>query len=120
MIRAILALAIGMLFTAPALAQNCRASYYGAGEKLASHTASGERFRAHGLTAAHRTYPFGTLLRVSWRGNSVIVRVNDRGPHRATGRCLDLSRGAAAKLGMIRAGVAHVHIEKINNWRLWQ
>jgi rare lipoprotein A len=88
------------------------ASYYGHGEKLSRYTASGERFNPHGLTAAHRTLPFGTHLRVSYRGRSVVVRVNDRGPAKATGRSLDLSYGAARALGM--SGSAPVGIERLN------
>ncbi len=88
------------------------ASYYGHGERLSRHTASGEYFNPHGLTAAHRSLPFGTHLRVTYRGRSVVVRVNDRGPAKSTGRSLDLSYGAARALGM--PGSAPVHIEQVN------
>ena len=84
------------------------ASFYGGGEKLNSHTASGERFRPGGMTAAHRALPLGTRLLVSYRGRSVVVRINDRGPAAWTGRSLDLARGAAARLGM--PGVAPVRV----------
>lgn len=108
--------AIGLLLTQPAFAssssQSVHASYYGHGEKLSRHTASGEYFNPHGLTAAHRTLPFGTHLRVSYRGRSVVVRVNDRGPSKSTGRSLDLSYGAARALGM--SGSAPVNIERLN------
>jgi rare lipoprotein A len=87
------------------------ASWYGGGEGLSRRTASGEIFRPDGLTAAHRTLPFGTRLHVSANGRSVIVRVNDRGPF-ARGRSLDLSRGAARALGMIGRGTARV------SWRI--
>lgn len=90
-----------------------RASYYGGGERLARHTASGDRFNPNGLTAAHRTLPFGTRLKVSHAGRSVIVRINDRGPAAYTGRALDLSRGAAAQLAMLRVGVAAVTVQVI-------
>ena len=91
------------------------ASYYGGGhEHLNARTASGERFRPGGMTAAHRTLPFGTRLLVSRGGRSVIVRVNDRGPNIRTGRSLDLSRGAAARLGTIRAGVASVNVSVLD------
>jgi len=90
------------------------ASYYGSGERLNSYTASGERFRADGLTCAHRTLPLGTRLRVSHGSQSVVVRVNDRGPAVWTGRSLDLARGAASALGMIGAGVARVHVVRLN------
>jgi rare lipoprotein A len=66
-----------------------------------------------GQTAAHRTLPFGTMLRVSSvsTGRSTIVRINDRGPAASTGRALDLSRGAAIALGIAGAGEARVAIE---------
>ncbi len=87
-----------------------RASWYGE----AHHgllTASGERYDMNALTAAHRTLPFGTRLRVMNLDNErvVEVRVNDRGPVIA-GRILDLSYGAARKLGAVGAGVIPVSI----------
>lgn len=88
-----------------------RASWYGGGERLSRHTANGERFNPGGFTAAHRTLPFGTRLRVSYGGRSVVVRINDRGPARWTGRSLDLSRGAARALGM--GGSATVRVAVI-------
>ena len=87
------------------------ASYYG--KELAGRpTASGEKFNPSGMTAAHRTLPFGTRVRVthSRNGRSVIVRINDRGPF-VRGRSIDLSRGAARALGM--GGMAHVRLEVI-------
>lgn len=73
------------------------ASWYG--NELRGHrTASGERFNPGGLTAAHRTLPLGTHVRVWHGGRSVVVRINDRGPF-VRGRVMDLSRGAAASLG---------------------
>jgi rare lipoprotein A len=79
-----------------------------------STTASGEHFAPMGLTAGHRTLPFGTVLRVTNQqtGKSAVVRVNDRGPFVA-GRILCLSLGAARAIGMERAGVASVKIEII-------
>ena len=88
------------------------ASWYGGGAGLSKRTASGERFNPDALTAAHRTLPFGTRLNVSVNGRSVIVRVNDRGPVKSTGRTLDLSRGAARVLGIIGRGTARV------SWRV--
>jgi len=107
-------LAIPLLLAAPpadAGSFPALASYYGGGhDHLNARTASGERFRAGAMICAHRTMPFGTRLLVSHAGHSVVVRVADRGPAQWTGRSLDLSRGAAAQLGMIRAGVAQVTI----------
>lgn len=76
------------------------ASWYGPGFH-GKRTASGERFNAGALTAAHRSLPFGTMLRVTNRANgrSVVVRINDRGPF-SGGRSLDLSAGAARAIGM--------------------
>jgi rare lipoprotein A len=75
-------------------------------------TASGERFHAEGLTAAHRTFPMQSWIRVTneRNGKSVIVRVNDRGPY-IRGRIVDLSRGAARKIDMIAAGVVPTKVE---------
>jgi len=87
-------------------AETVRASVYWEGK----HTASGERFRPHGLTAAHRRYPFGTRLLVKYRGRKVVVRINDRGPF-IRGRHLDLSLGAARRIGC--SGVCTVHIERV-------
>jgi rare lipoprotein A len=82
------------------------ASWYGPGFK-GLPTASGEPFDPRGYTAAHRTLPFGTDLLVSYRGRSVAVTVNDRGPY-AGGRELDLSRAAARDIGLTRVGVDYV------------
>ncbi|MEP7050424.1 MAG: septal ring lytic transglycosylase RlpA family protein [Pseudomonadota bacterium] len=90
------------------------ASYYG--DSLSGHkTASGERYRPSALTAAHRSLPLGTILRVTRADGtrSVYVRVNDRGPYGSRHRILDLSRGAAEQLGMIRAGVLEVRAEVV-------
>lgn len=104
---------IAMTIPQSAEASSCRASYYGGGEYLNAHTANGERFHAGAMTAAHRTLPFGTLVRVTYHGRSVVVRINDRGPAKSTGRCIDLSRGAAAKIGMIKAGVGTVKMSVV-------
>lgn len=78
-------------------------------------TASGQRFSQSKLTAAHRTLPLGTEVRVTnIRNNkSVEVLINDRGPYYG-GRIIDLSSAAAAKVGMINAGLAHVKLEVIS------
>ena len=87
------------------------ASYYGPGF-AGRPTANGERFNPSEMTAAHRTLPFGTRLRVTneRNGKSVVVRVNDRGPY-AGNRILDLSEGAASKIGMLSSGTARVRID---------
>jgi rare lipoprotein A len=87
------------------------ASYYGR-ELAGNRTASGERFNPQALTAAHRTLPMGTRLRVTNQANgrSVIVRVNDRGPF-ARGRIIDVSLAAAQQIQMVRSGKAQVKLE---------
>jgi rare lipoprotein A len=83
-----------------------KASWYSYGKR----TANGEAFNPGGLTAAHRSLPFGTRVRVvnKHNGRSVVVRINDRGPF-VGGRIIDLSRGAARSIGV--AGVAHVALQ---------
>ncbi|HVU03404.1 MAG TPA: septal ring lytic transglycosylase RlpA family protein [Polyangiaceae bacterium] len=88
------------------------ASYYG--DSLAGHkTANGERYDPRAFTAAHRSLPFGTVVRVVRVDTraSVVVRITDRGPYGSARRILDLSRAAAERLGMIRRGVADVRAE---------
>lgn len=84
------------------------ASYYGHGTK----TASGEPFDKMAMTAAHPTLPFQSIVKVTDRasGNSVVVRINDRGPF-VPGRVIDLSEGAAEVIGMKRRGITPVEIE---------
>ncbi|GAA0276454.1 hypothetical protein GCM10009127_16440 [Alteraurantiacibacter aestuarii] len=90
------------------------ASYYG--RRFAGRpTASGEAFDPQDLTAAHRSLPFGSRVRVTnpHNGRSVVVRINDRGPFVA-GRLIDVSRIAAEQLGMIQSGHATVELELLN------
>ena len=95
--------------TTPVLAAECvRASWYGS--ESGNRTADGTPFDGTQMVAAHRTMKFGTKLRVTYLGRSAVVRIADRGPF-IKGRSLDLSRAAAAKIGMIRAGVATVCYE---------
>jgi rare lipoprotein A len=86
------------------------ASFYG--NESGSKTASGQRFDQSAMTAAHRSLPFGTKLRVTHNGRSVVVTINDRGPF-IKGRVLDLSTGAARAVGLTSAGVGHVTAEVI-------
>ena len=88
-----------------------QASWYGPGFH-GRRTANGEVFNSNALTAAHRSLPFGTKVRVTNmnNGRSVVVRINDRGPF-AKGRIIDLSAGAARTLNMINSGVAPVRVE---------
>ena len=84
------------------------ASFYG--NESGSKTASGQRFNQEAMTAAHRSLPFGTKLRVTHGGRSVVVTINDRGPF-VRGRVLDLSTGAARAIGLTSAGVGRVVAE---------
>jgi rare lipoprotein A len=88
-----------------------KASFYG--NESGSRTASGARFNQNAMTAAHRSLPFGTKLRVTHRGQSVVVTINDRGPF-IRGRVLDLSKGAARAIGLTGAGVGHVTAEVVS------
>ena len=90
---------------------NGAASWYGPGF-YGRQTASGERLRKGTLTAAHRTLPFGTRVRVTNldNGRSVVVRINDRGPFRYH-RVIDLAHGAASELQMMRSGEIPVRLE---------
>ncbi|MHA3775400.1 septal ring lytic transglycosylase RlpA family protein [Verrucomicrobiota bacterium sgz303538] len=87
------------------------ASWYGGGF-VGGRTASGERYRADERTAAHRTLPFGTYVRVvNLKNNkSAVVRINNRGPFRKN-RIIDLSRQAALDLAMVKSGIARVRLE---------
>lgn len=91
------------------------ASFYGA-RHHGKRTASGEPFDQHALTAAHRKLPFGTRVLVTNLSNdkTVVVRINDRGPH-TRGRLIDLSHQAAEQLGMLRSGIARVRVQSLND-----
>lgn len=114
-----LTLLVTLLFTTNVMAKTKvnqhstrgEASYY-AGFHHGKKTASGERFNMHSLTAAHRTLPLGSKIKVTNlnNGKEVVVRVNDRGPY-ARGRVIDVSLGAAKKLDMIKTGTAKVSIQ---------
>ena len=114
-----LTLLVTLLFTTNVMAKTKvnqhstrgEASYY-AGFHHGKKTASGERFNMHSLTAAHRTLPLGSKIKVTNlnNGKEVVVRVNDRGPY-ARGRVLDVSLGAAKKLDMIKTGTVKVSIQ---------
>lgn len=101
--------ALSLMVFAPSLARADTstgiASYYWQGQR----TASGERFNPGELTAAHRSLPFGTKVRVTnlRNGKSVVVRINDRGPF-VRGRIIDVSRAAASHLGFTGRGVTRV------------
>lgn len=91
-----------------------RASFYGK-RFHGRRTASGEAFDMHAMTAAHRTLPFGSMVRVTNRANgrSVVVRINDRGPFHGN-RVIDVSRAAATELGLIGAGSGEVTLELLS------
>ena len=95
--------------------QRGKASYYSK-RWTGRHVASGERLHHDSMTCAHRTYPFGTLLRVTnlRNGLQVVVRVNDRGPF-GRGRIVDVSWGAAKKLNMLGAGVVPCTVERLDS-----
>lgn len=105
---------ITLAFSTPAAAQTRgKASYYGNGFH-GRRTSDGTRYHKDSLTCAHRSYPFGTLLKVTneRNGKEVVVRVTDRGPF-VRGRVVDLSMAAAKQLDMVSAGVASVEVVPI-------
>ena len=103
-----LATIMAAIAVCPVHAESGRAAFYSGGR-----TASGEVTGPNGLTAAHRSLPFGTRVRVTNKrnGKTVVVRIVDRGPY-GRGRIIDLSRAAAVELDMISAGTAVVSIER--------
>ncbi|GIV22716.1 MAG: hypothetical protein KatS3mg025_0375 [Bacteroidia bacterium] len=106
-----LLIAISGLFAQLGYIEEGEASYY-APSFHGRRTASGEKYDRHALTAAHRTLPFGTYVRVTDKttGRSVVVRINDRGPLKLS-RVIDLSERAAQELGILQKGVALVRVE---------
>src|SRR5664279_400239 len=102
-----LAATLASMATCPVRAETGMASYYGGGR-----TSSGEITGPKGLTAAHRTLPFGTHVLVTNVGNgkTVIVRITDRGPFGRRGRIIDVSRAAARELDMIEIGTTRVSV----------
>ena len=103
---------VALLAPAAMAGQTGQASWYG--HEGGNKTANGERYHPGGLTAAHRTLPMGTRVRVTnnRNGRSVVVRINDRGPFTG-GRIIDLSEGAAAAIGIKGSGVGNVTIEPL-------
>ena len=87
------------------------ASWYGPGF-YGNLTANGEVYRRGTMTAAHRTLPFGTKVRVTnlWNGRTAVIRINDRGPF-IDHRVIDLGHGAASDLGLTASGIAQVKLE---------
>lgn len=121
------ALSLAGVFATPASAQTAAASVaaapfelgmasFFATEMAGRRTANGETCDPATLTAAHRTLPFGTKLRVTnpANGKSVIVRINDRGPF-ARGRVIDLSKAAAAEIGLVQRGHGQVELHRLNS-----
>jgi rare lipoprotein A len=94
--------------------QTGKASFY-ADKFEGQPTASGEKYKHNKLTAAHKTLPFGTVVRVTnlANGNTVDVEINDRGPY-IDGRVIDLSRSAAEKLGFVNLGITDVKLEVVD------
>ena len=101
----------GLVTQAKADVQTGKASWYA----LTSLTASGERANPSAMTAAHRTLPFGTKVKVTnlANGRTVIVRINDRGPF-IRGRIIDVTRAAARELGFVNKGITQVRVERVN------
>ena len=119
----ILAIFLTTIFVLPVMASRGEkffaptiASWYGGGEKLNKHTASGEVFNSRALTCASWDYHFGTRLKVTNAKNNktVIVRVNDRGPNKRLGRAIDLTKRAFSKIADTKQGLVIVRIERVD------
>lgn len=93
--------------------QEGKASHYGGNYHHGRKMANGKIFDKNALTCAHNSYPFGTKLKVSYQGKSVVVTVTDRGGFNKLGRVIDLSEGAFKKLAPLSKGVIKVKIEKL-------
>lgn len=110
-------LAVAFFFCAmcfvPVRAAECGLASWYSTENGQTRTATGERYTGNDLTAAHRSLPFGTRLRVSYKGKSVVVRIDDRGPAAWTGKDLDLSQAAFHKLAPLRQGVIRACWERV-------
>ena len=111
---ALVGLALGLEFFGPYYETGI-ASWYGPGFD-GNLTANGEVYDMNGISAAHKTLPFGTVVRVVEldTGRSIVVRINDRGPF-VEGRIIDLSKGAAEELGIIDKGITRVGL-RIVRW----
>lgn len=106
---------LALTFSTTASFASCgSASWYGPGFHGRT-SASGERFNQNAMTAAHRTLPFGSKVKVTNQktGKSIVVRINDRGPYHGK-RIIDLSKAAAGKLGIIKAGTGKVCLNVIS------
>ena len=118
--KIVFTIAIAIVGSLPfcAQTQKGKASFYSK-RATGARTSSGERLHHDSMTCAHRTHPFGTLLRVTNERNvrEVVVRVTDRGPH-SRGRIIDLSHAAAEKLGIINQGVAVVRVEPLKKTKV--
>jgi len=106
-------LVLGFISLQAQKVQRGKASYY-TKKWTGRKTANGEKLHHDSMTCAHKTYPFGTLLRVvnTLNDKSVVVRVTDRGPYRR-GRIVDLSWGAAKAIGMLQRGIVPVTVEVV-------
>lgn len=105
---------LGLVGSSMGQSQTGKASFYA--DKFEGHsTASGEKYKHNKLTAAHKTLPFGTVVRVTnlGNGNTVDVVINDRGPY-VDGRIIDVSRSAAEKLAFVNLGITEVKIEVVD------
>lgn len=117
--KLILALTLALLTVQPSLSETGKASYYSVRCNGGTHTASGERLVDSSNTAAHKTLPFGTLVKVTNlnNGKSEVVKVTNRGPY-IRGRIIDVTIGVAKKLGFIKNGIAPVRVEVVGKTKI--
>lgn len=117
--KLILTLTIALLTVQPSLSETGKASYYSVRCNGGNRTASGEKLVDNANTAAHKTLPFGTLVKVTnlKNGKSEVVKITDRGPF-CRGRIIDVAIGVAKKLGFIKNGIAPVRVEVVGKVKL--
>ena len=113
MMRKVMLAVAAIAISTPAEARRVKASWYSQGTHVACRLNGSNRFHPDAMTAAHRRLPCGSKVRITYRGRSVTVTINDRGPF-IRGREIDLSRGAARAIGLTHAGVAVVDLEVLN------
>ncbi len=113
LILGVLAILMFAWSAVPARAETCGVASFYAHAHHGKKMANGQRFNMYAMTAAMWDVPFGAKYRVTYKGKSVVVTITDRGPARRLNRIIDLSYGAARKIGMLNAGLGRVCLTRL-------